>query len=106
MIQRAIENYRNVFGLKVPQSIKSFEGYIYDNIKGDVLSSNKQRSTHLNWLAFVIEAVKRRKEQKLTQEQLAVLAGISKPTLNSFEQGKTTIKLDSALKILKVLGLS
>ncbi|MCB1579876.1 MAG: helix-turn-helix transcriptional regulator [Rhodospirillales bacterium] len=44
--------------------------------------------------------------QKLTQEQLAVLAGVSKPTLNSFEQGKTTIKLESALKILKVLGLA
>jgi len=59
-----------------------------------------------NWQSFVIEAVKRRKEQKLTQEQLAVLAGVSKPTLNSFEQGKTNIKLDSALKILKVLGLA
>jgi transcriptional regulator with XRE-family HTH domain len=65
-----------------------------------------KKTYSLNWQGFVIEAVKRRKEQKLTQEQLAVLAGISKPTLNSFEQGKTTIKLDSALKILKVLGLS
>ncbi|NCC20912.1 MAG: XRE family transcriptional regulator [Alphaproteobacteria bacterium] len=60
----------------------------------------------LSWQGFVEEAVRRRKEQKLTQEQLAVLAGVSKPTLNSFEQGKTTIKLDSALKILKVLGLA
>lgn len=64
-----------------------------------------ERNIQLNWQGFVQEAVKRRKEQKLTQEQLAILAGVSKPTLNSFEQGKTTIKLDSALKILKVLGL-
>lgn len=65
-----------------------------------------ERNVRLNWQGFIEEAVRRRKEQKLTQEQLAVLAGVSKPTLNSFEQGKTTIKLDSAIKILKVLGLS
>lgn len=65
-----------------------------------------ERNVRLSWQGFVEEAVRRRKEQKLTQEQLAVLAGVSKPTLNSFEQGKTNIKLDSGLKILKVLGLS
>jgi len=65
-----------------------------------------ERHFRLNWQCFVEEAIKRRKEQKLTQEQLAVLARVSKPTLNSFEQGRTTIKLDSAIKILKVLGLA
>ena len=64
-----------------------------------------KRNIRLNWQDLIEEAVTRRKEQKLTQEQLSVLAGVSKPTLNSFEQGKTSIKLDSALKILKVLGL-
>ena len=65
-----------------------------------------ERNIRLNWQDFVIEAVKRRKAQKLTQEQMAMLAGVSKPTLNSFEQGRTTIKLENALKILKALGLS
>lgn len=64
-----------------------------------------ERNIQLNWKSYVTEAVKRRKEQKLTQEQLAVLAGVSKPTLNSFEQGKANIKLENALKILKSLGL-
>lgn len=64
-----------------------------------------ERNLCLDWQGLVKEAVKRRKEQKLTQEQLAVLAGVSKPTLNSFEQGKTTIKLDNALKILALSGL-
>lgn len=64
-----------------------------------------ERNIRLNWQSFVEEAIKRRKEQGLTQEQLAVLAGVSKPTLNSFEQGKTNIKLDSAFKVLGVLGL-
>ncbi len=65
-----------------------------------------ERNIRLNWQSFVEEAIKRRKEQKLTQYQLSVLAGVSKPTLNSFEQGKTSIKLDSAFKILKILGLA
>lgn len=64
-----------------------------------------ERNIRLNWPEFVEEAIKRRKLQKLTQEQLAVLAGVSKPTLNNFEQGKTTITLVNVIKILKVLGL-
>lgn len=64
-----------------------------------------ERNLRLNWAELVKEAIKRRKEQRLTQEQLAILAGVSKPTLNDFEQGKTTLKIDSAIKILRALGL-
>ena len=65
-----------------------------------------ERNIRLNWQAFVEEAIRRRKEQRLTQEQMAVLAGVSKPTLNNFEAGKTTITLENALKILRMLGLA
>ena len=65
-----------------------------------------ERNIFLNWPEFVEEAVKRRKLQRLTQEQLAILVGISKPTLNSFEQGKTTVTVENALKILHALGLA
>lgn len=64
-----------------------------------------ERNLLLDWESFVTEAITRRKEQKFTQEQFAVLAGVSKPTISAFEKGKTNIKLDSALKILKALGL-
>lgn len=64
-----------------------------------------ERNLRLNWHDLVKEAVKRRKEQRLTQAQLAVLVGVSKPTLNSFEQGKTNITLENAIKILRNLGL-
>lgn len=63
------------------------------------------RDIRLNWQEIVAEAIKRRKEQKVNQEDLTRICGISKPTLNSFEQGKLNIKLESALKILKVLGM-
>lgn len=65
-----------------------------------------ERYVRLNWQDVVKQAIKRRKEERLTQDQLAVLAGVSKPTLNSFEQGHTTLKLESAMKILRVLGLN
>jgi transcriptional regulator with XRE-family HTH domain len=64
-----------------------------------------ERDLRLNWQSFVEEAVKRRKEQKLTQQELATLSGVSKPMLNAFEQGRTNITLDNALKILAGLGL-
>lgn len=62
-------------------------------------------NVRLNWPARVKEAIKRRKQQRLSQEQLAVLADVSKPTVNAFEQGKTSLRLESALKILRILGL-
>ena len=64
-----------------------------------------ERNIRLNWPGFVEEAIKRRKLQGLTQEQLAILSGVSKPTLNSFEQGKMTVSLENSLKILRALGL-
>lgn len=64
-----------------------------------------ERNIVLNWKNIVKEAVKRRKAQGLTQEQLAILSGVSKPTLNSFEQGRENITLERALKILRALGL-
>lgn len=65
-----------------------------------------ERNIRLNWPEIVEEAINRRKQQKLTQKQLAILVGVSGPTVNSFEQGKTSITLESAMKILRCLGLS
>lgn len=65
-----------------------------------------ERNIRLDWQDIVREAVRRRREQKLTRKQLAVLAGVSKPTLNRLERGVTAIRLDSVLKILRVLGLA
>ena len=64
-----------------------------------------ERHIQLDWQSLVEEAVKRRNHQRLTQKQLAVLAGVSGPTVNRFEQGSGNITLKSACAILKVLGL-
>jgi len=64
-----------------------------------------ERNIQLDWPVFVEEAIKRRKLQKLTQKELAVLAGVSGPTVNRFEQRNGNITLKSAFAILKALGL-
>jgi transcriptional regulator with XRE-family HTH domain len=43
---------------------------------------------------------------KLTQKQLATLAGVSTPTISRFEQADEDIQLSSVLPILDVLGLT
>jgi DNA-binding XRE family transcriptional regulator len=65
-----------------------------------------ERNIRLNWQDIVKEAISRRKEQGLTQEQLAILCNVSKPTLNGFEKGSPNITLKTALKILKSLDLA
>lgn len=65
-----------------------------------------ERNLRFDWSAIVEEAIKRRKSQGLTQEKMAILAGVSKPTLNHFENKRTNITLENALKILRLLGLS
>ncbi len=64
-----------------------------------------ERNLQLDWPSLVEEAIKRRKSQKLTQKQLAVLAGVSGPTVNRFEQRNGNITLKSAFAIIKTLGL-
>ncbi len=60
----------------------------------------------LNWQNLVIEATAIRKHESLTQRDLAALAGVSQPTIWKFEKGATAIRLESALAILRALGLA
>lgn len=47
----------------------------------------------------------RRKLLRMTQEQLAELAGCSKPSIIAAEAGKPTLRLDILMGILRVLNL-
>ena len=64
-----------------------------------------ERNIRLNWDLLVKEAIKRRKERKISQRRLATIAEVSQPTVSRFEQQKQDIQLSSAIKILDVLGL-
>lgn len=46
-----------------------------------------------------------RKKTKLSQQELALLAGVGKTVVFDVEKGKQTIRFDSLLKILHVLNI-
>jgi len=46
-----------------------------------------------------------RKKSKLTQKQLADLAGVGKTVVFDIEKGKETVQLNSLLKVLAVLNI-
>ncbi len=47
-----------------------------------------------------------RKQQKLSQEELALAVGVTRQTITSIERGKYTASLVLAYKIAKYFGLS
>ncbi len=51
------------------------------------------------WIIF------HRKKSKLTQRQLADLAGVGKTVVFDIEKGKETVQLNSLLKVLSVLNI-
>jgi transcriptional regulator with XRE-family HTH domain len=58
----------------------------------------------LDWPEIVAQARLRRRAMKLTQRRLAVVAGVSLPTVVKFEAGED-VRISSALAILKVLDM-
>lgn len=46
-----------------------------------------------------------RKQTGLSQKQLAQVAGVGKTAVFDIEQGKTTVQLDTLLKVLDVLNI-
>lgn len=76
-----------------------------ENERPEGLQQETKLGKKLDWQALVEEAVHVRKRERLTQHDLAALAGVSQPTIWKFEKGDTHIRLDSALGILDALGL-
>ncbi|OFW97918.1 MAG: hypothetical protein A3J37_01770 [Alphaproteobacteria bacterium RIFCSPHIGHO2_12_FULL_45_9] len=59
----------------------------------------------LDWDAFVKTSLKRKEELCLSRNELAKFANLTFPVVTNFEKAKTSISLNSVIKILKTLGL-
>ncbi len=68
------------------------------------MERNLQTDNQLDWPEIVASAKRRRNDMKLTQRRLAVVAGVSLPTVVKFEAGQD-VRLSSALAILKILDM-
>jgi len=64
-----------------------------------------ERNLPLDWPSLVNEAIQRRKQQRLTQKDLAIIAKVSKPTIVKFEKQGGNITLNAVFAILNALGL-
>ena len=60
--------------------------------------------TNTKQLGDIIRKV--RKEQKLTQEQLAATCGVGVRFIRELEQGKESCYIGKALLVIKMLGIS
>src|SRR5262249_11021879 len=60
----------------------------------------------LDWDQVVIEAKRRRAEEKLSQQAHAALAGVSRDTIRAFDHFERSITLEKALAILRAVGLA
>jgi transcriptional regulator with XRE-family HTH domain len=69
------------------------------------MPSNPRGITPLNWPGLVAEALRRRKQEKLTQKEHAALASVSIPTIVAFDRSERTLSLAKAFDILRVVGL-
>jgi transcriptional regulator with XRE-family HTH domain len=69
------------------------------------MSENIGSIVPLAWPRLVAEAMRRRKEEGLTQKEHAALASVSIPTIAAFERCETTLTLAKAIDILRVVGL-
>lgn len=58
-----------------------------------------------DWVGIVNEAIVRRQEEGLSQKKHTALAGVSIPTMISFEKAETTISIEKVLAILDVVGM-
>jgi transcriptional regulator with XRE-family HTH domain len=59
-----------------------------------------------NWNAWVLEAKRRRVQEGLTQLEHANLANVSRTTIASFDRFETSLSIEKALDILRVVGLA
>ena len=55
-------------------------------------------------LALIVK--KGRKQQKLTQEDLAGMAGLGRRFISDLENGKETIQFEKVLSVLKTIGIA
>lgn len=55
-------------------------------------------------MEFRVLIQKRRREEKLTQRQLAELAGVGLRFLRDLEQGKERLRIDKVNAVLKLFG--
>lgn len=78
-------------------------GSNWQDIQKELLSPEEIRESDLR-VALMLELIRARNEQVLSQQKLGELAGVSQPVIARMETSKTSPQLDTVLKVLASLG--
>ncbi len=76
--------------------------YIYTNSNQEILIESIQNDTRI---AIIQKYIDCRKEQGITQEELARRSGVSRPNIARFESGRYNPSLEMLVKIAMALNM-
>ncbi|AND80492.1 helix-turn-helix domain-containing protein [Streptococcus pantholopis] len=78
-------------------------GSSWQEVQQDLFTAEERRESDLR-VAVMLELIKARQEQGISQKKLEELSGVSQPVIARMESGKTSPQLDTVLKVLASLG--
>lgn len=78
-------------------------GSRWEDVQAELFTPEELRESDLR-VAVMLELIKARQEQGISQKKLEELSGVSQPVIARMESGKTSPQLDTVLKVLASLG--
>lgn len=78
-------------------------GSAWQEVQQELFTPEERRQSDLR-VAVMLELIKARQEQGISQKKLEELSGVSQPVIARMESGKTSPQLDTVLKVLASLG--
>lgn len=78
-------------------------GSRWEDVQKALFTPEEIRESDLR-VAVMLELIKARHEQGISQKKLEELSGVSQPVIARMESGKTSPQLDTVLKVLASLG--
>lgn len=78
-------------------------GSSWQEVQQELFTPEERRESDLR-VAVMLELIKARQEQGISQKKLEELSGVSQPVIARMESGKTSPQLDTVLKVLASLG--
>jgi len=78
-------------------------GHTWEEVRETLLTPEERAASSLR-VAMMVELIKARAEQGISQKKLEELSGVSQPVIARMEKGHTSPQLDTFLKVLAPLG--
>jgi len=78
-------------------------GHSWEDVRQELYAPEERAASNLR-VGLMLELTKARKEQGVSQKGLELLSGVKQPIIARMENGRTSPRLDTVLKVLAPLG--